>query len=1076
MKVAFGVRAQYAAIALVATFMLTQVIGVVIFSGTAKAVGTVSYANSITSGFAGAFNDPAAVAVAPDGSYYIVSRTDAKIHRYDASGTAISTWGSAGAGNSEFNNPTAVAVSRAGEVYVLDAGNSRVQKFTAVGDYSAQWGSSGSGDSQFNTPAGIAVDPVGDVYVADTSNHRIQKFSSAGTFITEWGSVGNGDAQFAAPQGVAADNYGNIYVVQSGGFHHVKKFSNTGTFVSKFGANGTSDGQFGTAGAIAVDRAGRLYVGENLLSGSKRIQKLAADGTFITKWGSAGSGNGQFNFTDTDYGNSIGIASGPNGKVYVADVGNNRVQVFNDASFDLRLTTRAATAVTGAEATISANTTDTSNLVSGAYSFEYGTDTNYGSTISAGSNEITATGSFGSAGPDNTDGQINGAFDAAQDRNGNVYVIDMFNCQIQKFNSAGQFLLKWGSCSPGPGEYSFNQTWSLSVDPSGNVYVIQDSTYHGSNKIIKFDSAGEFISQVSFGAIGGTGITNYQIAVYNSDTIYISRGSSVDRLNAVGVVTDTAGPLGGVIENVSEMTLDAQGNVYVAANPASSNRSWVTNAYKLSANLDYVGAAAAGTTFSSIYDLATDADGNLYVRADKVYAYDSANTLQLEQTVGGGYNVIPLQAGGFIMVGGSGVEGVAPGTFYDRIVSADLSSLSCGTTYHYRAKAVANGDTVYGADQTFTTDACPEPFAITTVTLPNGLIGLAYDQDVETNYPNSFFYIISGDVPPGLSIGFDGNITGTPTTLGTYDFTVQALDNSGFSLGSDDQDLQIVVTAVPPDPFAITTTVLADGTVSDAYSEAIQTDSEVPVVFNIQLGSLPPGLSLSSNGVISGTPQQAGEYSFTVRGDDGYMTDDQALSISVASAAVVDPEPDPDPEAEVDPPVVDESQIAPDETVVDPEVDTGAEVTQGTPLAPSSRTTPLKNNKVTPIDQNGFFALARRIPEPFAIGFPWFLLFLALSLVAIQYYQVHSESQATKHLQTNLQRQERLVDEQNNFVALSTHYIHTPLTVMEGEITLMVKAGTLTQAEATKLQATLSGLSNEAEAVLAQEEQNGLNN
>ncbi len=172
--------------------------------------------------------------------------------------------------------------------------------------------------------------------------------------------------------------------------------------------------------------------------------------------------------------------------------------------------------------------------------------------------------------------------------------------------------------------------------------------------------------------------------------------------------------------------------------------------------------------------------------------------------------------------------------------------------------------------------------------------------------------------------------------------------------------------------------------------------------------------------------------------------------------------------------------LPPDEPGIDEPVEEGpdiSEVQQDVPVA----TTPPPNvsaiaSPSDPVAQtNSLFALAKRIPEPVAIGFPWLLLALALILVSIQYYQVHSESVVTKKMQAAVANQERLVEEQNNFVALTTHYLHTPLTVMEGEITLMVKAGTLTEAEATKLKATLTSLNAEAELTLAQEEQHELN-
>ena len=156
----------------------------------------------------------------------------------------------------------------------------------------------------------------------------------------------------------------------------------------------------------------------------------------------------------------------------------------------------------------------------------------------------------------------------------------------------------------------------------------------------------------------------------------------------------------------------------------------------------------------------------------------------------------------------------------------------------------------------------------------------------------------------------------------------------------------------------------------------------------------------------------------------------------------------------------------------DPEIEDPEEptITNVTPPAPT-KTSPIKAPQKPATPQNSLLALVGRIPEPFAIGFPWFLLALALILIGMQYYQVHAEAASTKRMQSNVVRQKQLVEEQNNFVALSTHYLHTPLTVMEGEISLMVKAGTITQEQATKLQSTLASLNAEAEAALAQEEQ-----
>lgn len=75
-----------------------------------------------------------------------------------------------------------------------------------------------------------------------------------------------------------------------------------------------------------------------------------------------------------------------------------------------------------------------------------------------------------------------------------VYVPDYFNCRIQKFDSNGTFILKWGSNGDGDGQ--FQQPVAVATDKSGNVYV---ADYY-SNRVQKFDPDGNFL--LKFGSWG----------------------------------------------------------------------------------------------------------------------------------------------------------------------------------------------------------------------------------------------------------------------------------------------------------------------------------------------------------------------------------------------------------------------------------------------------------------------------------------------------------------------------------------------------------------------------------------------
>jgi subtilisin family serine protease len=171
---------------------------------------------------------------------------------------------------------------------------------------------------------------------------------------------------------------------------------------------------------------------------------------------------------------------------------------------------------------------------------------------------------------------------------------------------------------------------------------------------------------------------------------------------------------------------------------------------------------------------------------------------------------------------------------------------------------------------------------ITTSSLPGGTVGTAYNQTLNaTGTAPIYWSLYSGSLPTGLILdAITGAIFGTPTTAGTYNFTVSA-QNVG---GSDTKALSIVINANP----TITTTSLPGGTVGTAYSQTLSVAGTAPITWSISSGSLPTGLSLnSSTGAISGTPTTAGTYNFTVYAQNPVGYDTKSLSIAISNSGVV---------------------------------------------------------------------------------------------------------------------------------------------------------------------------------------------
>ena len=167
------------------------------------------------------FDRPVGLAVTGDGSrIYVIDAggIDSQRHRlviYDGDGQQLAIVGKRGGGDGEFNLPTQVAVAPDGTVYVLDGGNFRIQAFTADGAYLRSWGKVGRNFGDLARPRGLAVDRDGNVYVTDAAYRNFQIFNPQGELLLSVGGEGLEDkpGQFALPAGIAVDERGLVYVV-----------------------------------------------------------------------------------------------------------------------------------------------------------------------------------------------------------------------------------------------------------------------------------------------------------------------------------------------------------------------------------------------------------------------------------------------------------------------------------------------------------------------------------------------------------------------------------------------------------------------------------------------------------------------------------------------------------------------------------------------------------------------------------------------------------------------------------------------------------------------------------------------
>lgn len=170
---------------------------------------------------------------------------------------------------------------------------------------------------------------------------------------------------------------------------------------------------------------------------------------------------------------------------------------------------------------------------------------------------------------------------------------------------------------------------------------------------------------------------------------------------------------------------------------------------------------------------------------------------------------------------------------------------------------------------TITGGGCPT-ITLSPPTLPNGAEGAFYSQTITASGGTGtyFFSVTGGALPPGLSLSSGGVLSGIPTSGGTFSFIVRATDSSECS-GSQGYTVIISSESSGCPTITLSPTTLTNGSPGVPYSATIRASGgSAPHTFTLLSGALPPGLTLSSGGSLSGTPTETGTFSFRIRARD----------------------------------------------------------------------------------------------------------------------------------------------------------------------------------------------------------------
>jgi hypothetical protein len=189
--------------------------------------------------------------------------------------------------------------------------------------------------------AGVATDANDRVYLYTRSTPRVIIYNRDGSFVKSWGEGLFHDKPTGSAHGITIGPDGAVWCVDDGN-HTVKKFTPDGDLLLTIGNEGVPSDtgyvgpQPGVSGSTLLDSikggppfnrptnlafspSGEFYVSDGY--GNCKVHRYAADGTLIQSWGEPGLGPGQFKLPH-------GIAVHPDGRVFVADRENDRLQIF----------------------------------------------------------------------------------------------------------------------------------------------------------------------------------------------------------------------------------------------------------------------------------------------------------------------------------------------------------------------------------------------------------------------------------------------------------------------------------------------------------------------------------------------------------------------------------------------------------------------------------------------------------------------------------------------------------------------------------------------------------------------------
>ncbi|WP_232760477.1 putative Ig domain-containing protein, partial [Xanthomonas sp. SHU 166] len=345
----------------------------------------------------------------------------------------------------------------------------------------------------------------------------------------------------------------------------------------------------------------------------------------------------------------------------------------------------------------------------------------------------------------------------------------------------------------------------------------------------------------------------------------------------------------------------------------------------LSIGFSVGGTATSGTDYAAVNSplviAAGQTSGTITVDPTPDTTVEPDETVVISLNAGSGYTVgSPSSATGTILnddvvvtISPTSLPAATAGTSYSQTLSASggtapygfaittgtlpvgmllssagvLSGTPSGTgSFNFTVSATDSGASPISGSRAYTLTVAAPTVSLPATTLPNGTAGQAYSASINQASGGIAPYtyaVTAGALPAGVTVNSaSGALSGTPTVTGNFSFTLVATDSTSGTPGQASRSYTLAIVAPT---LTVAPSTLPSGTAGTAYNQTLSTSGgTAPYTYALSSGALPAGLSLSSAGVLSGTPTVAGSFTFVVGVTDaGSFGGSHAYTLSIAS-------------------------------------------------------------------------------------------------------------------------------------------------------------------------------------------------